>query len=93
MRKASVYNQILALLQQLHREYPNYNMGRHLATALDEYGDVWGLTDYEILFALNKYKTQLNSDIGGVDVYNVNKIIEEGLDLDNILNEEDNGDY
>ena len=41
MRKASYYSQVLTILQQLHAAYPNYNMGRHLATALDEYGDIW----------------------------------------------------
>jgi len=52
MGRPNDYYRVLALLQQLHVSYPNYNMGRHLATALDEYGDVWGLTDRELLFAL-----------------------------------------
>ena len=92
MRRQSVYNQILSLLQELHKDYPQYNLGRHLSTALDEYGDVWGLTDGEILFALEKYRMQLEMDIKYSEVYDLQKIIQEGLDLDNILKEEDNGD-
>jgi hypothetical protein len=91
MRKASLYSQIISVLQELHREYPNYNIGRHLATAFDEYGDIWGLTDGEVLFALQKYKTQLNMD--NADELDIQRIIKEGLDLDNILKEEDNGEY
>lgn len=92
MRRASAYNQIVAILQQLHKEYPGYNMGRHLATALDEYGDVWGMTDHELLFALDKYRTQLHMDIKRSEPYELQRILEEGMDLDNILKEEDNGD-
>lgn len=61
-RRASYYNQILHVLQHLHRLYPTYNMGRHLATALDGYGDVWGLTDRELTFALEKYVSELELD-------------------------------
>lgn len=89
MRKPNYYNQILHILQQLHVLYPAYNMGRHLATALDEYGDVWGLSDKEILFALDKYKTQLEMDIPHTDEKELDEIIKDGMDLDNILKEED----
>lgn len=88
MRRASAYNQILTVLHELQREYPNYNMGRHLATALDGYGDVWGIPDTEILFALNKYRTQLSMDIKHSEVYDIERIIQEGIDLDNILKED-----
>jgi len=42
-------------------------LGRHIATALDEYGDVWGLSDREILFALEKYKAELDMDVPHTD--------------------------
>jgi len=92
MRRTSDYNKIVHLLHDLHVAYPTYNMGRHLSTALDGYGDVWGLTDKELLFALEKYKTQLDMDIPHVDENEIDQIIKEGLDLDNILKEEDNGE-
>lgn len=69
-------------------------MGRHLATALDEYGDVWGITDKELSFALDKYKSQIGMDFPHTDENELDKIIKEGMDLENILKEdEDNGDY
>lgn len=93
MRKASYYSQVLTILQQLHTAYPNYNMGRHLATALDEYGDIWGLTDKEILFALEKYKSQLELDVPHTDENELDQIIKDGMNLDDILKEQDGEDY
>jgi hypothetical protein len=89
------YNQVINTLQELHKSYPTYNMGRHLATALDEYGDIWGMTDKELSYALNKYKGELDMDIPHTDESEIDKIIKDGMDLDNILKEEeeDNGDY
>lgn len=84
---------MLAILQELHSLYPQYNMGRHIATALDGYGDTWGLTDKELAFAFNKYKGELELDIPHTDDQELDQIIREGMDLDNILKEdEDNGD-
>jgi hypothetical protein len=93
MRKASYYSQVLTILQQLHAAYPQYNMGRHLATALDEYGDIWGLTDKEVLFALEKYKSQLELDVPHTDENELDQIIKDGMNLDDILKEQDGEDY
>ena len=93
MRRATYYSQVLHLLQSLHRTYPNYNMGKHLSTALDGYGDMWGLTDRELLFALEKYKAQLEMDIPHADDDEIDQIIKEGMNLDDILKEEDGEDY
>ena len=68
-------------------------MGKHLATALDEYGDVWGITDRELLFALEKYKAQLEMDVPHTDDDELDKIIKDGMNLDDILKEEDGEDY
>ena len=92
MRKPNYYNQIIHLLQQLHLAYPEYNMGKHLATSLDEYGDLWGLTDKEIAFALEKYKTQLEMDIPHTDENEIDQIIKDAMNLEDILKEEDNGE-
>lgn len=90
-RKASGYNQILNVLQDLHKSYPSFNLGRHLSTALDGYGDLWGVSDNEIAFALSKYKTQLDNDGYSATDENIDKIIEDGLNLFK-EEEEDNGD-
>ena len=81
MKKPNYYNQIIHLLQQLHAAYPEYNMGKHLSTALDEYGDIWGVTDKELLFTLEKYKTQLEMDIPHTYDNELDQIIKEGMDL------------
>lgn len=92
MKKPNYYNQAIQILQQLHSSYPEYNMGRHLATALDGYGDSWGLTDRELVFALEKYKAQLDMDVPHTDDKELDQIISDALNLDNILKEEDNGE-
>lgn len=90
MRRTSEYNQIIHLLQELHTAHPHYNMGRHLATALDEYGDVWGMTDREIAFALRKYKSQLELDIPhSVESDEIERIVKDGMDLDSLFKEEE----
>jgi len=67
-------------------------MGRHISTAFDEYGDIWGLSDKEVLFALEKYKTQLEMDIPHTDDSELDEIIKDGMNLENIFKEEDNGE-
>ncbi len=93
MKKLSYYHQILNTLEALNTNYPAYNMGRHLATALDEYGDLWGLSDKEMMFALEKYKTQLEMDIPHTDDNELDQIIKDGMNLEDILKEEDGEDY
>jgi hypothetical protein len=93
MGRPNDYYRVLALLQQLNASYPNYNMGRHIATALDEYGDVWGLSDKELLYAFEKYKAELDMDIPHTDESEIDQIIKEGMNLENILKEEDGEDY
>lgn len=90
MKKSNYYNQIVSVLEDLHSLYPQYNMGRHIATALDEYGDTWGITDKELLFAFNKYKGELELDIPHTDDKELDEIIREGMDLENMFKEEDN---
>ena len=93
MKKPNYYNKVLHILQELHIDYPQYNMGRHLSTVLDECGNIWGMTDKELAFALTRYKGQLEMDVQHVDDSELDDIIKQGMDLDNILKEEDNGDY
>jgi hypothetical protein len=93
MKKTNHHSKIIKLLQELHSSYPNYTMGRHISTALSDYGDFWGITDKEMLFALTKYKSQLEMDVPHSDEKEIDEIIKQAMDLENILKEEDNGDY
>lgn len=93
MRRPNYYNQAIHILQQLHTAYPEYNMGKHLATALDGYGDVWGVSDKELVFALEKYKMQLDMDVPHTDEKELDQIIKDGMNLDDILKDQDGEDY
>ena len=94
MSKKTQYTEVIEILQELYKDFPTYNIGRHLATALSDYGDTWGLTDKEFAFALSKYKSEIEMDVPHTDDSELEKIIKEGMDLDNILKEEEeDGDY
>jgi hypothetical protein len=94
MSKKNHYEKVLSILQDLHKDFPTYNLGRHLSTALADYGDIWGMTDKELAFALEKYKTEIEMDVPHTDDSELDKIIKDGMDLENILKEEeDYGDY
>jgi hypothetical protein len=94
MKKSpNYYNKVLHVLQELHTAYPQYNMGRHLSTVLDECGNIWGLTDKELAYCFAKYKGQLEMDVKHVDDSEIENIIKEGLDLDNLFKEEEDGEY
>jgi hypothetical protein len=94
-RKPNNYNQILLLLQELHQYYPSFNMGRHLATALADYPDYWGITDKELLFALTKYKAQMEYDYPTpiAEDNEVARILEEGKKLKGLSSLLDEDEY
>ena len=89
MKPTSSYEQILSVLVELKEAFPSYNMGRHLDTALNEYKDIWGMTDKEMLYALNKYKSQLTLDVPHPDDTEIDKIVKDAMNLDTILQEDE----
>jgi hypothetical protein len=88
-RKPNYYRQIIHVLESLHKAHPTYNIGRHISTALDGYDDVWGVTDKEFLFALEKYELELNIDVDHIDQEEIDKIIKDGMNLERTLFEEE----
>lgn len=89
-RKISDYKKVLKILEELHTKYPNYNLGRHLSTALSDYGDPWSISDKELAFALNKYSEAMALDLPEmVDDAYVQKIIKDSENFDDLLNQED----
>lgn len=80
---------IINILSELHSNFPEHNIGKHISTALDEFSDVWGVSDKELLKAFKAYKIQLEMDVprGGNDE-EIERIIYEGTHLPTIL--EDN---
>jgi hypothetical protein len=89
MAKPNYYSQITKTLNRLQKSYPTYNMGRHLSTALYEYNDLWGVSDKELLLALEKYEIELNIDYPHEDEDDLKKIIKGGMNLERMFLEED----
>jgi hypothetical protein len=83
------YRQIIKALERLQKAHPTYNIGRHIATALDGYTDVWGVTDKEFLFALQKYEIELNMDYSHVDEKEIEDIIKDGMNLERMFLDEE----
>lgn len=88
-RKPNYYSQIITTLNELHKSFPTYNLGKHLSTALDGHGDVWGMSDKELLYVLNKYKTELELDgPHNSSDQEIEAIIKGGLNLDDLMDED-----
>lgn len=63
MRKRTTQlKEIISIIDSLCREYPSHNLGRHLSLALSDYPDLFSVSDGEILFAFQKYQTELSLD-------------------------------
>ena len=86
------YAKIIDVLKTLHKKHPTYNIGRHISTAFDGYGDLWNVSDKEFLFALEKYEIKLDLDIPHEDNDDIQQIINDGLNLDKILRDMMNGE-
>jgi len=91
MRTSSYYNRIITSLVQLHKTHPKYTMGQHLSTILDGYKDTWGMSDKEMLFAVEKYVAELEYDIPHPED-DIDDLIRQGMNLGSII-EEYNNEY
>ncbi len=76
-------------MERLRKAHPTYNIGRHISTALDGYDDIWGVSDKEFLFALEKYELELNMDVDHIDQEEIDKIIKDGMNLERMFEEEE----
>ena len=85
MSKPTYYKQIIHILESLHKAHPTYNMGRHISTALDGYSDIWGVPDKELLTSLKKYEASLEMDVSHPDEEDLDKIIQDGMNLGGIF--------
>ena len=88
-KQPNYYRQIIQTLVRLQKAYPTYNIGRHISTALDEYTDVWGVSDREFLYAIQKYEIELNIDGPHLDDKEIEEIIKDGMNLDSMFEEEE----
>lgn len=87
--KRNYYKSCLVVLTQLHKDHPSYEMGKHISTALADYGDAWSLPDKELFHALKKYQSFLALDKQDITEAYIQDIIEDGSNLDHILDEKE----
>lgn len=80
MKGTDYFTRIMCLLKRIHHSHPSYTMGQHFATALNEMGDLWGLTDKEVFTALNEYAGEFEA-FRIPDKDDVDTIINDGLCL------------
>lgn len=81
------YSKSIKMLNELKKNYPTFNMGRHIAIAFADYGDVWGIPDREFFFALEKYATELELD--STPLASDDEILKLSEDADRWLIDED----
>ena len=90
--KLNLYADIINVLMELKTLYPSYSMGKHISTALDEYGDIWGMTDKEVLYAFTKYKAQMQMDVPHeTGEEELKQIIDDAMSLS--IRDEEDDDY
>jgi len=77
------FNGIITLLKELNKAYPNQGVARHLHEATLDYSNLWGMKDSELLFALTKYKAELEMNV--VDEKEVEEIVNDGMNLGNSI--------
>ena len=75
--QAETFNNIIQILKDLHHDFPNQNILRHVADATEEYGNIWGIENKEFLLALQKYKANMYIP----EDTEIEKIIEDGKKL------------
>lgn len=88
--KPTYFNEIVDVLRELKALYPSYSLGKHISTALDPYGDVWGMSDKEMLYTFTKYKAQMEMDVPReTDEEEIAKILKDGMNLKTSMFEEE----
>lgn len=83
--KHSTYDKCICLLKDLKKTHPAIPLSVHLATAFSEYEDISFLSDSKLFKLLQEYENKLEMD----NEFDVEKIIEEGVDLNKLFEEEE----
>lgn len=93
-RQLDYKKRFIEILHRLSKDYPTFGLGRHLSTALSDYGDFWGITDKELCFAMEKYETELALDVSAIAPEDfVKDIVEDAKHLFDNKEEEDEDGY
>jgi len=87
MKQPNYYRQIIQTLGRLHKAHPYYNMGQHISTAVDG-SDLWGVSDKELFFSLQRYEASLEMDVNHNEE-EIEAIIKDGMNLERLFEEEE----
>jgi len=88
------YEKIIKVLKEIKTSHPKYNMGKHLATSLDdvEAKHLWGMDDEELYKILKEYQIALQMDVPH-DESEIDRILKEGMRLNSILDDDDDEEH
>ena len=86
--KQCPYDKCLSLLKKFKKEHSSIPLSVHLATAFIEYEDISFLSDSKLFKLLQEYENKLDMD----KEFDVEKIIEEGVNLTKILEDDEYGE-
>ncbi len=90
MKVVNYYMKSVKLLESLKKQHPRHSIGKHLSTAFSDYKDLWDVSDKVFYSVLNCYVIELDFDIlHDREEDDLNKIINDGLHLESILEEEE----
>lgn len=97
--KIEFHDLVLEVLKDLKKKYPNQGLGRHISDALSDYPNYWGLSDKELLFALQKYVLELEENNPPPEK-ELQQLIDESSTIDKLMDgideygeeEDENGD-
>lgn len=79
----TIHSQILETLRQLKVKYPNQGIGKHFSEALLDYPNYWGMSDKELLFALERYVLELEENNPPPE-QELQQLIEDSSSLDKL---------
>lgn len=75
--KIEIFNEIIVILKDLNKKYPNQDILRHISDATAEHQSLWGISNKEFLFSLEKYQATMYLP----DEDEIAKIVEDGKKL------------
>lgn len=88
MKATNYHRKIIIILERLKKAHNTYNIGRHISTAIDGC-ELWGVSDKELFFSLQKYEASLEMDVDHIDQEEIEAIIKDGMNLGRLFEEEE----
>lgn len=82
-----VFNNIINVLKDLYKKYPDMDVCRHISDATAEFPSIWGVNNKEFLYQIEKYKVELDNNLPSER--EVEQLYKDSLDIEHILYEEE----